>query len=117
MRDSVLAGRPTSPTRCSPRCGSSSAATSKRDPTTARPRKARTNTMTIEILNDPPAVAARAASIIADAAWDAIAERGTFVMAVSGGETPRLMLNALADAHIPWRAVQIVQVDERVAPA
>ena len=38
-------------------------------------------------------------------------------MAVSGGHTPWIMLRSLAAALIPWRAVHIVQVDERVAPA
>ena len=38
-------------------------------------------------------------------------------MAVSGGSTPWQMLRALAGETVPWDAVQIVQVDERVAPA
>ena len=42
---------------------------------------------------------------------------GDFVMAVSGGRTPWQMLRALAGEHVPWNAVHIVQVDERVAPA
>jgi 6-phosphogluconolactonase len=73
--------------------------------------------MKIEVLADSGTVAERAASIIADYAWDAIASRGSFVMAVSGGHTPWIMLRSLAAAHLPWRAVHIVQVDERVAPA
>jgi 6-phosphogluconolactonase len=72
--------------------------------------------MKIEVLADPEAVAQRAASIIAEDAGEAIAARGTFVMAVSGGHTPWLMLRDLAAMEIPWRAVHIVQVDERVAP-
>src|SRR5207244_8855472 len=42
---------------------------------------------------------------------------GRFVMAVSGGHTPWVMLRALGTADIPWPAVHVVQVDERVAPA
>jgi 6-phosphogluconolactonase len=38
-------------------------------------------------------------------------------MAVSGGRTPWVMLRALADEDVPWEAVHVVQVDERVAPA
>jgi len=72
--------------------------------------------MNIEILADSGSVAERAASIIADYVWEAIASRGSFVMAVSGGHTPWIMLRWLAAAHIPWRAVHVVQVDERVAP-
>jgi 6-phosphogluconolactonase len=72
--------------------------------------------MNIEVLSDSEAVAKRAASIIAEEAWSAITARGTFAMAVSGGHTPWLMLRDLAGKGIPWRAVNIMQVDERVAP-
>jgi 6-phosphogluconolactonase len=73
--------------------------------------------MNIEVLSDAGAVAQRAASIIAEEALSAIASRGLFVMAVSGGHTPWIMLRDLAALGLPWRAVHIVQVDERVAPA
>jgi 6-phosphogluconolactonase len=73
--------------------------------------------MDIEILADSASVARRAAAVIADDAWEAVEARGFFVMAVSGGHTPWLMLRALADTGIPWPAIHIVQVDERVAPA
>jgi 6-phosphogluconolactonase len=72
--------------------------------------------MDIEVLEDSESVAHRAACVIADAAWDAISARGLFVMAVSGGHTPWMMLRDLSAMGIPWRAVHIVQVDERVAP-
>jgi 6-phosphogluconolactonase len=73
--------------------------------------------MKIEVLADSGSVAERAASVIADYAWDTIASRGSFVMAVSGGHTPWIMFRWLAAANVPWRAVHVVQVDERVAPA
>lgn len=38
-------------------------------------------------------------------------------MAVSGGHTPWQMLRALAGEDVPWDAVHVTQVDERVAPA
>ena len=38
-------------------------------------------------------------------------------MALSGGHTPWLMLRALAAEEVPWEAVEVLQVDERVAPA
>lgn len=38
-------------------------------------------------------------------------------MAVSGGQTPRMMLRALSHQDMPWEKVHVVQVDERVAPA
>jgi len=73
--------------------------------------------MQIEVLEDVNAVARKAAAIIADVAREAVAERGRFVLAVSGGRTPWQMLRALADEDVPWPSVQIAQVDERVAPA
>jgi 6-phosphogluconolactonase len=73
--------------------------------------------MEIEILADAGAVARRAAVIIAADAREAIAARGRFVLAVSGGHTPWVMLRALADEDLPWDRVQLFQVDERVAPA
>jgi 6-phosphogluconolactonase len=73
--------------------------------------------MKIEILADADAVAREAAKIIAAEARAAVAERGRFVMAVSGGHTPWQMLRALANEEVPWKSVHVVQVDERVAPA
>jgi 6-phosphogluconolactonase len=72
--------------------------------------------MKIEALADADAVAKRAASIIAEDARAAIAARGRFVMAVSGGHTPWLMLRLLAEEEILWRDMWIAQVDERAAP-
>jgi 6-phosphogluconolactonase len=72
--------------------------------------------MIIEILVNAESVAKTAAKIIAVEAELAVAERGRFVMAVSGGKTPWLMLRALANEDVPWANVHIVQVDERVAP-
>jgi 6-phosphogluconolactonase len=73
--------------------------------------------MRIEILPDAEAVAQTAAEMIAAAARAAVTARGRFIVAVSGGRTPWLMLRALADEDVPWNAVEVVQVDERVAPA
>ena len=73
--------------------------------------------MQIEVLADVDAVARQAAAMIARAARENVAERGQFVLAVSGGRTPWQMLRALATEHVPWEGVHIVQVDERVAPA
>jgi len=73
--------------------------------------------MKIRILSDADAVAKEAARIIAIEARAAVAARGRFVMAVSGGKTPWQMLRDLAAEDIPWRNVQVVQVDERIAPS
>ena len=73
--------------------------------------------MKLEVLADAEAVAQTAAAIIAAETRAAVAARGSFVLAVSGGRTPWLMLRALAVEEVPWEGVHVVQVDERVAPA
>ena len=73
--------------------------------------------MNVEVLDDPNAVAQRAAAVIAADAREAVAARGHFLMAVSGGRTPWIMLRALANEQVPWDKVHIFQVDERIAPA
>jgi 6-phosphogluconolactonase len=72
--------------------------------------------MKIEVFPDDEATARAAAKFIAAEAGAAVAARGHFVMAVSGGHTPWIMLRALANEELPWESVHVVQVDERVAP-
>ena len=72
--------------------------------------------MKIEVYADANAVALAAAKLIAKEARDAVATGGKFVMAVSGGKTPWVMLRDLAKEDVPWKGVHVVQVDERVAP-
>jgi 6-phosphogluconolactonase len=72
--------------------------------------------MNIDVYADADAVARAAAKLIANEARDAVATRGKFVMAVSGGKTPWIMLRDLAQEEVPWNNVHVVQVDERVAP-
>jgi len=73
--------------------------------------------MQIDILEDAAAVARAAARLVAAEANAAVKARGRFLLAVSGGQTPWEMLRALAREDVPWPAVHIFQVDERVAPA
>jgi 6-phosphogluconolactonase len=73
--------------------------------------------MEIKILASAESVAREGATIIAAAARAAVAARGRFILAVSGGNTPWLMLRDLAREDIPWNGVHVAQVDERVAPA
>lgn len=72
--------------------------------------------MKIEIFPDADAVARKGTEIIAAAARAAVKERGRFTVALSGGRTPWQMLSALSTQDVPWREVNVVQVDERVAP-
>jgi 6-phosphogluconolactonase len=71
----------------------------------------------IEVQPDDDLAARKAAAIIAADARAAVSSRGRFIMAVSGGRTPWLMLRALAAEQLPWENVHVVQVDERAAPA
>jgi 6-phosphogluconolactonase len=73
--------------------------------------------MQVQVFSDADSVARKAAAMIAAEARAAISARGRFVMAVSGGRTPWVMLRALTHEDVPWEGVHIVQVDERVAPA
>jgi len=72
--------------------------------------------MKVEIFSDADAVAREAAKLIAREAREAVALRGKFAMAVSGGKTPWVMLRDLAQEDVPWSAVHVFQVDERIAP-
>lgn len=73
--------------------------------------------MKIKIVRDADSAALEAARFIAGEARAAVPDHGRFVFAVSGGRTPWLMLRDLAREDLPWNAVHIVQVDERIAPA
>jgi 6-phosphogluconolactonase len=72
--------------------------------------------MDVRILADAEAAAREAAHVIAGEAREAVAARARFVVALSGGRTPSSMFRALASEDLPWQAVHVVQVDERVAP-
>jgi len=73
--------------------------------------------MKIEILADADSVARKAAAILAAEIRDAVVARGRCVIAVSGGNTPWIMLRHLAGEKVPWEQLHLVQVDERIAPA
>jgi len=73
--------------------------------------------MKIQVLASSDEAAKEAAKVIAREAAAAVAARGRFVMALSGGRTPWRMLRALADEPMPWKNTHVAQVDERVAPA
>jgi 6-phosphogluconolactonase len=72
-------------------------------------------TLREERLPDAQGAAERAAELIVSAAAQAVAERGHFDLAVSGGSSPGPMFLALHE-RLPWAKVTIFQVDERVAP-
>lgn len=73
--------------------------------------------MEIRVLDDGAAVAKAGAAFVIDAAERAIAARGRFLLAVSGGKTPWVMMGELARAKVDWARWHLFQVDERIAPA
>src|ERR1700675_1457520 len=73
--------------------------------------------MKIEVFSEDELTARAAAKFVAAEAAAGVAARGQFVLAVSGGRTPWIMLRALGNEEVPWKCIHVVQVDERVAPA
>jgi 6-phosphogluconolactonase len=73
--------------------------------------------MDVVVAADAADLARRGAALVAEAARTAIADRGRFRLAVSGGRTPTAMFAALAEEELAWDAVHLFQVDERLAPA
>lgn len=73
--------------------------------------------MIVEVLADGEALATRAVDVLVTASVRAIEERGVFVWAVSGGSTPRRMLEILSERNdLDWSRTHLFQVDERIAP-
>ncbi len=68
------------------------------------------------VLMDADSAARWAAGRIADDLTSAVAARGRAVLGLSGGRSPWSMMAHLFAHDLPWHAVDIVQVDERVAP-
>ncbi len=73
--------------------------------------------MIIESVFDAEAMARAAVSCVVLAAEAAIAERGSFSIAFSGGGTPRRAYQLLSSAAIDWSKVEVYWVDERHVPS
>lgn len=61
-------------------------------------------------------LAATLSDIIADRLDAAVRQRGKALLAVSGGSTPGLLFDNLADADIEWGKIVVTLVDERYVP-
>ena len=72
--------------------------------------------MVTRVVEDDEAAAAEAARVIVMIADAAIADRGRFNFAVSGGKTPWRMLELLSESDLNWSKTSLFQVDERIAP-
>jgi 6-phosphogluconolactonase len=62
------------------------------------------------------AAAGRFAKLLAERIRAVVQERGAATVALSGGSGPWQSFRLLADEDVPWEAVELFQVDERVAP-
>lgn len=74
----------------------------------------------VHIAADMHAFAEEAAHFLAIVASSAVAERGRFVLALSGGSTPapvyRFLASSAGDAALPWGDTTLIWGDERCVP-
>src|SRR5271157_2412464 len=68
------------------------------------------------VFADEAALIAGAADFIAASATEAIAARGSFAVALSGGNTPKPVYQRLASAALDWTRVHVFFSDERCVP-
>jgi 6-phosphogluconolactonase len=71
---------------------------------------------TLRVLPDADALAAAAAALLAEELRAAVRARGRATVAFSGGRVGAFLARLAAEA-LPWEALDVFQVDERVAPA
>jgi 6-phosphogluconolactonase len=72
--------------------------------------------MKTELFPTADKVAAGAAAYLEQEIREALAHQKSFSLAISGGRTPWEMLKILSKVDLPWKRVNLFQVDERVAP-
>lgn len=75
----------------------------------------------LQIFQGKDSLAAAAATVFSAAAAEAVASRGRFLVALSGGSTPQALFSLLArppyQKQIAWPATHIFWGDERLVPA
>ena len=71
----------------------------------------------VEVVSDPESVAQNTIRIFIADAQKAITAKGTFYVAISGGNTPKRFFELLGEApqasSLPWDKIQLFWVDER----
>ena len=70
----------------------------------------------LEVLPDPDAAAARAATLVEQAVEGAVSGGDRFAWAISGGEGPERMFRLVGALKLPGISIDTWQVDERIAP-
>lgn len=73
--------------------------------------------MQLDVHPTPEAAQEAAAGHLAAWIREAVEERGSCAVALSGGSTPGPTFRRLAAISLPWDRLDVFQVDERVAPA
>jgi 6-phosphogluconolactonase len=71
----------------------------------------------VEVLPNLEALAHRSLEITLLKLHAAIAQRGQFTMALSGGSTPKALYTLLAQQDLPWENIHLFWGDERYVPA
>jgi len=78
------------------------------------------NKPNVEVIADLESLAIRSVRFFAEHANSAIAEKGSFYAAISGGHTPERFYQLLGhkdySSDVPWEKVQLFWVDERYVP-
>ena len=76
-----------------------------------------TSPRSVHLFRDADELARSAAAAVADAAREAVAERGRFAVMLAGGATPRRLYEALArGADVDWARSEVFFGDERPVP-
>src|SRR5271169_6239093 len=74
----------------------------------------------VRVYANPAEVARAAARSFVDFAWQSIAKYGEFMVALSGGNTPRMLFEFLASdefrGQVDWAKVHVFWSDERAVP-
>jgi 6-phosphogluconolactonase len=71
---------------------------------------------TVEVLPDKTALIQRSLDLVLNQLQAAIAERGKFTIALSGGSTPKPLYEAIAAQDLPWNQIHVFWGDERYVP-
>jgi 6-phosphogluconolactonase len=71
----------------------------------------------LRVIADPSQLADAACAYVLASAHAAIAARGRFTLALTGGSTPKLLYQKLAQhSELPWNKIEILFGDERAVP-
>ncbi|AFY72616.1 6-phosphogluconolactonase [Synechococcus sp. PCC 7502] len=70
----------------------------------------------VETLSDRSALTARALELVLNAYQESIAVNNKFTLVASGGSTPKLLYEKLAEQNLDWQKVHVFWGDERYVP-